>query len=655
MSNSMNRLRTAMLALPALAATLCALWLVPGWVSQQLLASEARQSALAWAELLIRMVPDLEPGLAGRGFSEVAHQRFREVADLPGLQHFKLFDPQGRELLDSAVMDRATSFQASATLAASPLAASVAATRESVVTLVRERADRTEAVFSVACVPLIRAGRTVGVIEVYVDQQVRADQIRTAFLAISATVLLALMVVAVTGAMVWRRRMHCVKATEEQARYLARHDPLSGTLNRASFNEALQYQVWQTQRGDPAFAVLWVNLDHFKRVNDQFGLAAGDAVLREAGARLRNVVRHGDQVARLGSDEFAVLQCDVTGEEDVATLARRVLEALAEPFVVGQTEFAVGGSVGAALWAVDATDVDSLMHKADLALFRAKSDGRGTFSFYDARLDEQLQLRRDLTRELGLAIEQGQLALHFQPLFAGDGVTLTGYEALARWPHPVRGLISPVVFIPLAEDTGLIEPLGRWVLQAACAEAAGWPEPLTVAVNLSAAQFRHADLAATVLATLERTGLAASRLEVEVTESLLISSAESVVGTLRTLAARGVHIAMDDFGTGYSSLAYLWRFPFHKLKIDRAFTQNLENDPKVRVIVRSIISLAHALDIRVNAEGVETEAQMRALRSLGCDELQGFLLGRPAPVDQLTHQASTQVPARGPDQAVALA
>jgi EAL domain-containing protein (putative c-di-GMP-specific phosphodiesterase class I) len=287
---------------------------------------------------------------------------------------------------------------------------------------------------------------------------------------------------------------------------------------------------------------------------------------------------------------------------------------------------------------VDAVSIDQLMHKADLALFRAKTDGRGTFSFYDARLDEQLQLRRDLTRELGLAIDKGELALHFQPLFDADGVTLTGYEALARWQHPLRGNIPPLTFIGLAEDSGLIEPLGRWVLKAACLEAVRWPRPLTVAVNLSAAQFQQGDLVELVRATLIETGLPAGRLELEVTESLLIGSPEPVVGMLRTLAASGVRLAMDDFGTGYSSLAYLWRFPFHKLKIDRAFTQNLESDPKVRVIVKSIISLAHSLEIRVNAEGVETTGQMTALRRLGCDELQGFLLGRPAPVETLAHR-----------------
>jgi predicted signal transduction protein with EAL and GGDEF domain len=342
-------------------------------------------------------------------------------------------------------------------------------------------------------------------------------------------------------------------------------------------------------------------------------------------------------VARLGGDEFALLQTGVDGPEAVTRLAERVVESLGLPYELAGQTVMCGCSVGAAIYGSDADNEEDLMHKADLALYRAKASGRSTFSFYDASLDERLEVRRHLTRDLREAIGTEQLSLHYQALYGSDGQTLTGYEALLRWNHPLRGNVPPAEFIPLAEDTGLIGPLGRWVLRSACAEAASWPAHLSVAVNLSAAQFRHDDLVEVIGRALDAAGLPARRLEIEITESLLMSNTEQVLGTLRALSAMGVSIAMDDFGTGYSSLAYLWRFPFDKLKIDRAFTQHLGTDDKVNLIVKSIISLAHSLEIRVNAEGVETQPQLRALLDQGCDEFQGFLLGRPQPVGQLAH------------------
>jgi diguanylate cyclase (GGDEF)-like protein len=402
-------------------------------------------------------------------------------------------------------------------------------------------------------------------------------------------------------------------------------------------NDELERAAWCADAGGPSFAVLCVDLDRFKEVNDGLGHAAGDEVIRQVAQRLRQLLRHGDHVARLGGDEFAILQSGVSGADDVAALAQRVVETLAAPYQYQGHPIVCGGSAGAAIFGVDSKEVADLLHKADLALYRAKAEGRGGFSFYEARLDRHLHERRELAHDLGLAIQSDAMTLHYQPLYAADGVTLVGYEAMARWMHATRGSVPPADFIPVAEQTGLIEALGRWVLRSACAEAARWPAPLTVAVNLSAAQFRNDALVHTVIDALADAGLAPERLEVEITESLLMADTERVVRALHSLSALGVRIAMDDFGTGYSSLAYLWRFPFDKLKIDRAFTMGLAEDPKVNLIVRSIISLAHSLRIRVNAEGVETEGQMRALQKHGCDELQGFLLGRPRPAEMLVH------------------
>ena len=424
---------------------------------------------------------------------------------------------------------------------------------------------------------------------------------------------------------------------------------LSGALNRASLRDELERAAWSAEAGGQPFAVLCVDLDRFKEVNDALGHAAGDEVIRQVAQRLRALLRHGDHVARLGGDEFAILQSGVTAAVDVTSLAQRVVDTLAVPYEFQGHPIVCGGSAGAAIFGVDSKEVDDLLHKADLALYRAKAEGRGGFSFYEARLDRHLHERRELAHDLGQAIESDAMTLHYQPLYAADGITLVGYEALARWTHPVRGNVPPGDFIPVAEETGLIESLGRWVLRSACAEAASWPEPLTVAVNLSAVQFRHDLLVRTVLDALADAGLAPERLEVEITESLLMADTDRVVRTLHSLSALGVRIAMDDFGTGYSSLAYLWRFPFDKVKIDRAFTKGLAEDPKVNLIVRSIVSLAHSMRIRVNAEGVETEGQMRALQKHGCDELQGFLLGRPQPAAQLVHHNAITEPPKQPE------
>jgi diguanylate cyclase (GGDEF)-like protein len=503
--------------------------------------------------------------------------------------------------------------------------------------------------FSEAYVPLLRDGQVMGVVEVYADQTPLRRQAMVALGTVTLTITLVFGALAGVSTAHWVRRLRAQRRAEERVRYLAQHDVLSGALNRASLREELERAAWCAEEGAPGFAVLCVDLDRFKEVNDGLGHAAGDEVIRQVSHRLRSLLRHGDQVARLGGDEFAILQGGVAGPDDVRTLAQRVVDTLAAPYDFQGHPVVCGGSVGAAIYGVDSRRVDDLLHKADLALYRAKAEGRGGFSFYEAHLDRDLQARRELAQDLRQAIESDQLTLHYQPLYASDGVTLNGYEALARWTHPTRGMVPPAQFIPVAEETGLIEALGRWVLRSACAEAATWPAPLTVAVNLSAAQFRDDAVVRAVTDALGEARLAPERLELEITESLLISDTDRVVRALHALSGLGVRIAMDDFGTGYSSLAYLWRFPFDKVKIDRAFTKGLAEDPKVNLIVRSIVSLAHALQIRVNAEGVESEGQMRALQKHGCDELQGFLLGKPKPSTQLVHDNAAANPPARPD------
>jgi diguanylate cyclase (GGDEF)-like protein len=492
--------------------------------------------------------------------------------------------------------------------------------------------------------PVLREGRVIGAIGIEIDHSARFTRMREAMA--QATLVICALLGTLGSLMAWHlKRTRTERAGHEaRARWLAEHDVLSGAANRARLQDALE----RLDATAPGAALLTIDLDRFADVNDAHGHAVGDAVLRQAAQRLQGLLRQHDLLARMGGDEFAVLQSAVGRADDVAGLAQRIVEALAAPYEVPGHAVRIGASVGATLTGTPYAGAAELLHQADLALARAKAEGGARFAFYDAALDRQLEERRALAAELREAAAAGALQMHYQPLFAADGATLLGYEALMRWPHATRGMVPPNVFIPLAEATGQIEALGAFALERACAEAARWPGALAVSVNLSAAQFRDGDaLVALVQQCLARSRLPPERLVLEITESLLMSDTESVVRTLNALALAHVQIAMDDFGTGYSSLGSLWRFPFGKVKIDRAFVKDLEHDDRVALVVRSIVSLAHSLAMRVTAEGVENARQAAMLRALGCDELQGFLFGRPMAAAALTHQGAAAVqPAR---------
>ena len=597
----------------------------------------AERSAVDYARLIGAAVPRLAP-LLERGEPTAATlaqlRRLREAGSVFG---FRLFDREGILRVESDRLGR-TGARVVGIPVPGPLPggevppeARVLATGEPVVRLAAgDAADGRPERYGEAWAPLFAEGRLVGVIEVAVDQSSLARENRDAFVATAAVVALVTAALGLLGAFQSSRRREERRRIERRMSYLASHDALSGALNRASFTDALGAAAAEHGTTGRPFAVLCIDLDRFKEINDSRGHGAGDEVLRQATARLRSLLRAGDRLARLGGDEFAILLDGVEEVEEVRGIAGRAVAALAEPYLVEGEPVRCGGSVGAARFDDDATDLQELMHKADLALYRAKGDGRGGFSFYDAGLDGRLRERRRLAADLRAAVEGERLTLDYQDLFDADGTRVTGREALLRWRHPERGPIPPDVFVPMAEEAHLIGRLGAWVLAEACREASGWPDGQSVAVNLSAAQFQRGDIVATVRGALERSGLEPARLELEITESLLMTDTDRIVGILETLSGLGVRIAMDDFGTGYSSLAYLWRFPFDKVKIDRSFVQALARDDKVDLIVGSIVSLAHSLRIRVNAEGVETEAQLETLRGHGCDEFQGFLLARPA-------------------------
>lgn len=427
------------------------------------------------------------------------------------------------------------------------------------------------------------------------------------------------------------------KQAEERITYLAHNDPLTSLPNRACFAELLARQTARMERHGTPFNVLYLDLDQFKTVNDTRGHEIGDRLLQEVTHRFASVIRNTDILARLGGDEFAILQVGKGSPEEASNLAARLIEAASRPVHIGKDVIRAGTSVGIAMAPSDGLTGEALLRNADLALYRAKSEGRSTYRFYQEEMDRAAQERRILEFDLSKAIENDELFLCYQPLIDVNSEATTGFEALLRWNHPNRGVISPVVFIPIAEETGLIRSIGDWVIRQACRTAATWPDHLTVAVNLSVRQFEGegAGIVETVKAALEAGDLEPGRLELEITESLLMERTAVVMERLHELKALGVAIAMDDFGTGYSSLSYLWKFPFDRLKIDRSFVSEIETGKTARDVLRTIGLLGEALQLQVTAEGVETEEQVAFLRTIACHNLQGLHFAQPLKLEDL--------------------
>jgi diguanylate cyclase (GGDEF)-like protein/PAS domain S-box-containing protein len=426
------------------------------------------------------------------------------------------------------------------------------------------------------------------------------------------------------------------KQARDQIAHMARHDALTDLPNRTAFNERLAATLEAAAPSQKPFALLSIDVDRFKEVNDVFGHGAGDQLLCEIARRLREAAGDASAdtfLARLGGDEFALIVAEGAQPSTAEQVASRLMQALAADIAIGDQNLQVGLSIGVAVYPADGTDTTILLANANAALYRAKTSGRGIVRFFEAHMDEHLRARRALQHELRSAIEHDELMLYYQPQARIGGETI-GFEALVRWHHPIRGIIPPGTFVPIAEESGLIVELGEWILRAACREAASWPKPLQVAVNLSPVQFRDGDLPTLVHTILLETGLAPHRLELEVTEGVLINDFTRAVAILRRLKMLGVSIAMDDFGTGYSSLSYLQSFPFDKIKIDRTFISNLTENHYSATIVRAVIGLGRGLGLPVMAEGVESAEQLAFLAREQCDEVQGFLLGRPAPIDE---------------------
>ncbi|HEV3394580.1 MAG TPA: EAL domain-containing protein [Xanthobacteraceae bacterium] len=425
------------------------------------------------------------------------------------------------------------------------------------------------------------------------------------------------------------------KRAEGRITHMAHHDSMTGLANRVLLRERLEHALARLLEQESRLAVLYVDLDCFKDVNDALGHPVGDALLRMAAERLRGCVRDGDTVARLGGDEFAIIQDSIHDDAQASDLAKRIAGVIGAPFQVEGHDVTVSASIGIAMAPRDGTDSDSLLKFADMALYAAKTDGRRTYRFFEAEMNARLHARRAMETDLRQAFARNEFELYYQPTIDIASGRIVGFEALLRWHHPERGVILPGEFIALAESIGLIVPLGEWVLRRACAEAAGWPEDVTVAVNLSPLQFKNANLVETVTAAMAAPGLPARRLELEITESVLLQENENNPATLHRLRDLGVRIALDDFGTGYSSLSYLRVFPFDRIKIDGSFVKELPHNVECVSIIRAMADLARGLHMTTTAEGVETPEQLEQLRAYGCTAAQGYLFSRPLPAGDI--------------------
>ena len=606
-------------------------------VANHMLRGDAEATAQAWVgDLHAILVDELTALLARNAPSAATEFVLAQARHVGEVYRYKLFDARGELVFAS---DDLGSQAGPAVGLAAHRGSSESAARvlggQAYVEALEGQPPHSPAFYAEAYVPVWHRGVVIGVAEVYVDQTAKRARYHMTFLLMQAIAAGLVLAAGLPPALLVLRHMRERQAAEARVRFLAHHDVLTGLPNRERFHEALNAALARARRDGTQVGVLALDLDRFKDVNDTLGHAAGDALLRMIAQRLLENVREEDTVARIGGDEFVVVQVGAAQPEDAVQLAERLLRVIAEPYDLDGHHVLASASVGVTIAPIDGDTSDALLNRADAALYRAKAEGRGTARFFDPGMEAAMKARREMEHDLYQTVAEDGFELYYQPLCNLLDGTLAGFEALLRWQRPGHGPVLAAEFVPLAEETGLILPIGAWVLGVACREAASWPVDLKVAVNLSPAQFRRGDLVATVAAALADSGLPPGRLELEITEGLLLQDTKAVLETLNRLRTLGVDIAMDDFGTGYSSLAYLWRFPFSKLKIDRSFVAGMCADPKAAAIVETVVALGRTLGLTITAEGVETEAEVNALRKLGCDLGQGYLLGRPMSTEEM--------------------
>jgi diguanylate cyclase (GGDEF)-like protein len=599
----------------------------------RLLHDDAVWTGRQWTETLAGNIEDLQAIAAGKEPSTATRSFLDRVKKVGRVFLYKIYDADGRirfvsdDLPAGATDEEGLSEHNAA-------AAEAIAAGEPMIEAGEGTPPSRPPFFSEAYVPLIVDGKVRAVVETYIDQTEKRGQFRSTF--IWATTALGGMITLAFGvpAAAWYFRGRDKKRADAHIQYLANYDALTGLANRVQLTQRLTRALAGPESGR-RLAVHSIDIDRFKDINDTLGHAAGDQVIKTVADRLRALAGPEDIVARLGGDEFAIVQTSPGRASEITDLARRVVDRLAMPVPVGSEDVRLTCSVGVAIAPDHGTDAGRLLKSADLALSKAKADGRDHLRVFSGELDNELDQRLTIERAIKAAIDSNGFLLHFQPEFRNAGGRLVGFEALLRLPTK-DGFIPPAAFIPVAETMGLIDQIGAWAIGRACGTAAAWPEHLMVAVNLSPAQFAGGSVSAVIAAALKESGLAPHRLEVEITESLLMRDTEAVLGELAALKALGVSIVMDDFGTGYSSLNYLWRFPFDKIKIDASFMRALDgNDQNAEKIVRTVVALGRSLRMRVTVEGVENARQVAFVSMTECDEVQGYFFGRPMPASEV--------------------
>jgi diguanylate cyclase (GGDEF)-like protein len=607
-------------------------WLTAKLTINSLLDQGATSTAQKWARFLVANIGDLEQIAAGERPSTASMYFFKAAQKSGDVFRYEIFNREGySQLISDAKSIRLVDLSQYSAEAARSLS-----TGQPIVDTIDGGTAGWPAFYARAYLPIVADQRVLAIVAAYVDQTELRDRFHWTFL--NAATALCIMtglafMLPLVGWYRWSRRKHYL---DRRIRFLAHHDALTGLKNRAHLVETLDQAFATLPLRGGRFAVHFIDVDRFKDFNDVYGHAGGDFVLKTIAERLRAVIRRGDAVARLGGDEFVVVQSSIEDKADAERFAHRVTAALDLPMQFNENAIAATVSVGVALAPEDGNNTERLLKSADLALYRGKADGRNCIRFFQPEMDAELQARVKIEQLIHDAVLHDRFVLYYQPIYQLSDRRLNGYEALIRLPKEDGTLIPPTDFIPVAEELRLIDNIGAWVLREACRTAMTWPDDLTVAVNLSPSQFSAGTIGDIVAAALEDSGLAAHRLELEITEALLLGNTESVLAQLQKLKAKGVAIVMDDFGTGYSSLSYLWRFPFDKIKIDRSFMQDfggLSRD--AGTVLKTVIALGRELHMRVTVEGVETAEQVAFLGETAGDEVQGFFFGRPIPASEI--------------------
>ena len=603
-------------------------WLV-FYSADRLLRADAEAVAANWATKFHDQERKPDQVLAGAQPSPTTLEFLMSAREYGNFEQISIFDRDGKEVLGSTGIG-AFRFLTSDTPDASTVGLVLAGqvhSRSGYGTLSGSRSY-----FTKVAVPIIGDdGQVAGVMSLLIDNGER----RQAYLLwlggmFAALVLTIALLLIVPGGRIWVRMRERL-AAQADAEFFISHDPLTAISNRSHFLDQLAQTIDQHLAGGRQMALHYIDIDRFKEINDSFGLEAGDKFLQEISERLVGLVGDSDQIARIGSDEFAVIQPDISDNNEADALGDAIVSRLSGTYEVAEHKVLSSASIGIAMAPEHGRDALRLLKSADLALHQVKGRGRANKCIYTAGMDQSLQSRLELQSILHQAFNQSWFELHYQPQYDLSRKRLTGFEALLRLRHPERGMIPPSEFIPVAEESGLIVPIGEWIAREACQTAAEWPENLSLAINLSPAQIRESKLAETISEIMKSTGLEPGRLEVEITEGLLMDASELTMSELQKLKDQGVALVMDDFGTGYSSLSYLWRFEFDKIKIDRSFIHNLGSGRNVESLLRSIINIGQSLDLRVIAEGVEKPEQAHFLMKNSCHHVQGFLFGRPVP------------------------